>query len=83
MPAAEAQAIYASDLRDLTPRAVVMRWRNPVESVEFLEVTVPSVIFPLPDVPLPARGEIRHTVNGMARFDGTNAPILFKVQVRT
>ena len=83
MPAAEATAIYASDIRDLTPRAVIMRWRNPVESVEFLEVELPSVIFPLPDVPLPARSEIRHTVTGMAKYDGTNPPMTVRLQIRT
>lgn len=83
MPAAEAQAIYSSDIRALTPRAVSLRWRNPVQSVEFLELSLPSVIFPRPDVPLPVRSEIRHPVVGMAKFDGTNAPLIVRLQIRT
>jgi hypothetical protein len=83
MPAADAQAIYASDLRGLTPRAAIMRFRNPVASVEFIEFEFPSVIFPLPDLNLPARDEVRVDVTGMAKFNGTNSPMIVRLQVRT
>jgi len=83
MQADDAQNIYASDLRGLTGYPVVMRWRNPVQTTEYLEINMPSVIFPLPDIDLPRREEIRPTVSGMAKYDGTNPPITFKVQLRT
>lgn len=83
MPAAEAQAIYAADLRAVTPRAVVMRYRNPVQTVEYIEFEFSSVIFPLPDINLPARDEIRVDVTGMAKFDGTNNPMTVRLQIRT
>ena len=83
MPADEAANIYASDLRGLTPRAVLMRWRNPVASVEYLEIECPTVIFPLPDVNLPVRDEIKHQVTGMVKYDGTNPPFTVRLQIRT
>lgn len=83
MPADEAQNIYASDLRGTTPRAVIMRWRNPVQTTEYLEIECPSVIFPLPDTDLPVRDEIRPVVTGMAKYDGTNPPFTIRLQIRT
>lgn len=83
MPADQATAIYSTDMRALTPRAVVMRWRNPNASVEFLEVSIPAMIFPRPDVDLPPRGEIRHNPVGFAVYDGTNAPMTVSLQIRT
>ena len=83
MEADDAQAIYSSDLRGLTPYPVIMRWRNPVQTTEYLEIDTPNVIFPLPDIDLGRREEIRPTVSGMAKYDGTNSPITFKVQLRT
>jgi len=83
LPAADAEAVYAADMRALTPRAVVMVWRNPVESVEFLKIELPSVVFPRPDHDLPARDEIRPNINGVAKFDGTNPPIKVTLQLRT
>lgn len=83
MQADDAQNIYSTDLRGLTPYAVLMRWRNPVQTTEYIEIDLPSVIFPLPDIDLPRRDEIRPTVSGIAKYDGTNSPILVKVQLRT
>ncbi|MFO0937834.1 MAG: hypothetical protein U0798_15120 [Gemmataceae bacterium] len=83
LPAADAEAIYAADLRGLTGLPVVMAWRNPVESVEFLKIDLASVIFPRPDHDLPARDEVRPNVTGIIKFDGTNPPIRVVVQLRT
>lgn len=83
MPADEAQAIYAADLKGITPRAVVMRWRNPVQTTEYLEINCPSVVFPLPELDLPVRDEVRPIVTGMVKYDGTNPPFTISLQIRT
>lgn len=83
MPADQATAIYASSMTALTPRAVTMRWRNPNATVEYLEIEIPAMVFPRPDVDLPPRGEIRHNPVGFAVYDGTNAPLIVRLQIRT
>lgn len=81
MQADDAQAIYASDIRGVTPRTVMMRWRNPLVATAYLEIECPSVIFPLPDIDLPVRDEIRPTVTGIVKYDGTNQPFTIRMQV--
>lgn len=80
LPAADAEAIYASDIRGLNALAVIAIWRNPVNGAQLFELSLPSVIFPRPDVDLPVREEVKHQVTGIAKYDGTNAPLVVSLQ---